>query len=304
MTRRPRLHPGVTRVQTKMTTPGPRRHPRPDPSQTPVVVAQDHSSDSSEDSPSSSSSQGSGAQDDGESDGSKRKARRKKKSRKVSSRESDDEQPEDEHKADAVKVSDGSETGAKMDQTGVDSGYGGGANRAASMGASGDGLGALEGLRYMSGAKGYVPLPTSLPSMAALESLTDDLEAYSNQLFENLEQTNVEVYDKVLEGFKDTGGKSKTFTEEVGAMALAFFANVKGIEGHLAKPDATAFAEAIEASKEHIIGFIEEVSEAEMIYETGEVNFDKILESVTKEIKAYIQEKGMEQRKDYTSKSV
>ena len=201
-----------------------------------------------------------------------------------------------------MKISDSPEDGAKTDRTAGDSGVGEGTNGAASMGPSGDGRAALAGLRHMLSVKGSVPLPTTLPSMATLESLTNNLEAYSDELFKWLEETNMEVYQKVLTGFKDTGGKCKTFIHEMGVLALTFFAKAEEMEGDLAKTDAKAFKEAMVASKAHIIGLIQEVAEAEDIYDSGEVTFDKMLASVAEQIKVYIQQQGTEQCASYKKK--
>ena len=194
-----------------------------------------------------------------------------------------------------MKISDGPEEGTKTDRTGGDSGIGDGTNGTALAILSGVGVVALVGLRQMSGAKGSLPLPTTLPSMATLEVLTNDLEGYSDTLFKSLEETNLVVYDKVLAGFKDSGGKYKTFIHEMGAMAITFFAKAKEMEGELAKTDAKAFEEAMEVSKGHVIGLIQEVAEAEEIYDSAEVMFDKMLASVADQIKTYIKLKGVEQ---------
>ena len=85
----------------------------------------------------------------------------------------------------------------------------------------------------------------------------------------------------------------------MGALAVTFFTQAKQMEGGLAKCDAKAFDEAMNASKDHIIGLIEEVAEAEDIYDSGEANFDSILASLTKEIKEYVKLKGEEQRREY-----
>ena len=57
--------------------------------------------------------------------------------------------------------------------------------------------------RYAADIKraGSLPLPTTLPSMATLEALTDDLEGLSEKMFKKLEETNIKVYNKVLQGF-------------------------------------------------------------------------------------------------------
>ena len=144
---------------------------------------------------------------------------------------------------------------------------------------------AVLGVRYAAGFKGAgsLPLPTTLPSMATLEALTDDLEKLSEKMFKSQEETNIKVYDKVLQGFKDTSGKCKDFIHDMGALVVTFFSQAEKMEQDLAKSDAEAFREAISASKGHVCGLIEEVAEAEGIYNSGEARFDSILASVAKE---------------------
>ena len=74
------------------------------------------------------------------------------------------------------------------------------------------------------------------------------------------------------------------------------------MEGGLAKCDARAFEEAMDASKDHVIHLIQEVADAEGIYEKSEAHFDKILVSVAEQVKEYIALKGEEQRKAYKAK--
>ena len=254
------------------------------------------SEDSSQDSPSSKSSDHkSDAQSDAKGDIPKREVRWKKKPHQSSDAESDGESnPRD------VKTGDNPED-AKAKETPHDSGIGNGTTASPTTGLSGDGVVALLGIRPTSGAggRGSLPLPTTLPSMATLEVLMDDLEKLSEKMFKSLEETNIVVYDKVLRGFKDTSGKCKTFIHEMGALAVTFFAQAKQMEDGLAKCDAKAFDEAMNASKGHIIGLIEEVAEAEDIYDSGEANFDSILVSLAKEIKEYVKLKGEEQRREY-----
>ena len=157
------------------------------------------------------------------------------------------------------------------------------------------------GLHYAVGigGTGSLPFPTTLPSMATLEALTDDLEKLSGKMFKSLEETNIAVYDKVLQGFKDTSGKCKGFIHDMGALVVTFFAQAEKMEQDLAKCDAEAFHEALNASKGYVCGLIQEVAEAEGIYNVGEVSFDSILVSVTKEIKAFVRQEGEKQRKEY-----
>ena len=135
--------------------------------------------------------------------------------------------------------------------------------------------------------------------MTTLEALTNDLEELSEKMFKSLEETNIKVYDKVLLGFKDTSGKCKDFIHDMGALVTTFFGQAEKMEQGLAKCDAEAFREVINASKGHVCGLIEEVADADSIYNSGEAKFDSILASVAKEVKAFVRQEGDKQRKKY-----
>ena len=255
------------------------------------------SEDSSQDSASSRSGSSEGdANSDTQGDAPRRKVRQKKKPHQSFNAESDEES--------APKVMT-DKTGGNADgeakRTSQDSGLGDGATAHPVTGSSGAGAAALLGTRHAADAGGIgpLPLPTTLPSMATLEVLTGDLEKLGGKLFQGLEETNLAVYDKVLQGFKDTSGKCKNFIHEMGSLVVTFFAQAEEMEKGLAKCDAMAFCEVMSASKGHVCGLIEQVAEAEGIFDAGEANFESVLVSVTKEVKAYVQLRGDEQRKEY-----
>ena len=67
-----------------------------------------------------------------------------------------------------------------------------------------------------------LPLPTRLPSMDVLEQLGDDLYAYSGELFRGLEETSLAMLDRILLGFKRSGGRTREYIYETAAIALNF----------------------------------------------------------------------------------
>ena len=169
------------------------------------------SEDSSKSSRSSSGGASSKAESDGDSDGvNRQKVLRCKKSRRSGSES--EGKPKDTQSGDDTK-GDGTEPESR------DSGVGDGVTP---MVSSGDGAAAVVGMKFIAGAprKGTLPAPTTLPPMAALQTLTDDLEALSDKMFQDLEEVNLQVYNKVLKGFKDTGGKCRTFIQEMGALVV------------------------------------------------------------------------------------
>ena len=270
------------------------------------------SGDSSSDSSSSHSGSGEGdANSDAQSDVvTKRKVRRKKKPRK-SNKDSDEAVPK------VMVAETGSHSNDDVKRTSQDSGVGEGATanpiddhaEADPMddGANADppglfGLNAAAlGRRYATGVigAGCLPLPSTLPSMTTLEALTNDLEELSEKMFKSLEEANIKVYDKVLLGFKDTSGKCKDFIHNMGALVTTFFSQAEKLEQGLARCDAEALREAINASKGYVCGLIEEVADAESIYNSAEAKFDSILASVAKEVKAFVCQEGDKQRKKY-----
>ena len=72
-----------------------------------------------------------------------------------------------------------------------------------------------------------LPLPTQLPSMDHLEKLADDLCAYSGELFWGLEETSMAMLDRVLSGFKRSGGRAREYIYETAAIAINFFSRAR-----------------------------------------------------------------------------
>ena len=69
-----------------------------------------------------------------------------------------------------------------------------------------------------------MPLPTRLPSMQVLEELANDLYAYSGELFWGLEETSMAMLDRILSGFKRSGGRTQEYIQETAAIAINFLA--------------------------------------------------------------------------------
>ena len=156
------------------------------------------------------------ANSDAQGDAPRRKVRQKKKPHQSFNAESDEESAP---KVMSDKTSGNPDGEAK--RTSQDSGLGNGATTHPVTGSFGAGTVALLGVRHAANAGGIgpLPLPTTLPSMATLEALTGDLEKLGGKLFRGLEETNLAVYNKVLQGFKDTSGKCKNFIHEMGSVS-------------------------------------------------------------------------------------
>ena len=141
------------------------------------------------------------------------------------------------------------------DQTAVsrDSGLG--------VSGSGDGVGAGTKASAVASNPGVnlsagLPLSTQLPSMDFLERLADDLYAYSGELFRGLEEMSMAMLDKVLSGFKKSGGRAREYIFETAAIAINFFSRAGDIEAELESSKALKFREAVNGMKESICDLI------------------------------------------------
>ena len=88
-----------------------------------------------------------------------------------------------------------------------------------------------------------LPLPTRLPSVETLEELANDLYAYSGELFHGLEDTSMAMLDRILSGFKKSGGRARDYIHETAAIALNFFDRVSEMEAELESSEVLRFLE-------------------------------------------------------------
>ena len=147
-----------------------------------------------------------------------------------------------------------------------------------------------------------LPLPTQLPSMDHLEKLADDLCAYSGELFRGLEETSMAMLDRVLSGFKRSGGRARQYIYETAAIAINFFSRAGDMEAELESSEALKFREAVNGMKESIRDLIGRTASAEESYKDAAAHFDNILSSVSKELKEFIELQGEGQCQAYVAK--
>ena len=147
-----------------------------------------------------------------------------------------------------------------------------------------------------------LPLPTQLPSMDLLEKLADDLYAYSGELFQGLEETSMAILDRVLSGFKRSGGRAWEYIYETAAITINFFSRAGDMEAELESSEALKFREAVNGMKESIRDLIRQTASAEESYEDIAAHFDNILSSVSDELKEFIESQGKEQCQAYITK--
>ena len=147
-----------------------------------------------------------------------------------------------------------------------------------------------------------LPLPTQLPSMDHLERLANDLYAYSGELFRGLEETSMAMLDRVLSGFKRSGGHAREYIYETAAIAINFFSQAGDMEAELELSEALKFREAVNGMKESIRDLIRRTALVEESYEDAAAHFDNILSSVSNELKEFIESQGEEQRQAYIAK--
>ena len=200
--------------------------------------------------------------------------------KKKEDQESEDES-DDQSKApkDQTAVSRDSSLGTSS------SGYGIGAGAKVGAIASNPGVNLSTGL----------PLPTQLPSMDLLERLADDLYAYSGELFWGLEETSMAMLDRVLSGFKRSGGRTREYIYETAAIAINFFSRAGDMEVELESSEALKFREAVNGMKESIRDLIRQTALAEESYEDAAAHFDNILALVSDELKEFVESQGEKQ---------
>ena len=187
------------------------------------------------------------------------------------------------------------------DQTAVlnDSGLGtSGSGDSVGTGTKTDTVVSYPGVNFSTG----LPLPTQLPSIDLLERLADDLYAYSRELFRGLEGTSMAMLDRVLSGFKKSGGRTREYIFETAAIAINFFSRARDMEKELELSEALKFREAVDSMKESIRDLIGRTASAEETYEDAAANFDNFLASVSDERKEYVELQGEEQRQTYIAK--
>ena len=149
-----------------------------------------------------------------------------------------------------------------------------------------------------------LPLPTRLPSMDVLEQLGDDLYAYSGELFRGLEETSLAMLDRILSGFKRSGGHTREYIYETAAITINFFSRAGDMEAELESSKALKFREVVNGMKESIRDLIKQTALAEESYENAAANFDNILASVLDEVKEFVESHGEEQHQAYISRSM
>ena len=143
-------------------------------------------------------------------------------------------------------------------------------------------------------------LPTQLLSMELLEQLADDLYAYSGELFRGLEETSMAMLDRILSGFKRSGGRAREYIHETAA--INFFSRAGDMEAELESSEALKFREAVNGMKESIRDLIRRTASAEESYEDAAAHFDNILSSVSDELKEFVESQGKEQCQAYIAK--
>ena len=147
-----------------------------------------------------------------------------------------------------------------------------------------------------------LPLPTRLPSVETLEELANDLYAYSGELFRGLEETSMAMLDRILSGFKKSGGRAHDYIHETAAIALNFFSRAGEMEADLESSEVPKFQDAINGMKDSIRDLIRWTSLAEESYEEVAAQFDNILASVSDELREFVEAWGEEQHREYIAK--
>ena len=110
------------------------------------------------------------------------------------------------------------------------------------------------------------------------------------------------MLDRILSGFKRSGGCTREYIHETAAIAINFFSRAGDMEAELESSEALKFWEAVNGMKESIRDLIRRTTLAEESYEDAAAQFDNILSSVSDELKEFVESQGEEQRQAYISK--
>ena len=258
-----------------------------------VSVASKSEQSSSEDSSKDSSSDGGSSSSSSEEESPKLKVKPKRKHAcsGEASGDSEEDAPTKKKKRVKAKSDEGSDgEKAKADPPGDK-------NSSSGFGGSGRGDSGSNGGRGSAPNPGW-PFP-NLPMMDMLEKLGNDLYKYSKELFNNLEQTSMKVYDKVFNGFQDTGSITRNFCCKVTAIAINFFHEVEQLEENLESVDQVRFKIALNKMREQITEMMERAAQAEIVYKEGTKNFETILQNLTVNIKEFVETAGKTQYQEY-----
>ena len=110
------------------------------------------------------------------------------------------------------------------------------------------------------------------------------------------------MLDRILSGFKKSGGRAHDYIHETAAIALNFFSRAGEMEADLESSKVPKFRNAINGMKDSIRDLIRRTSLAEESYEEAAVQFDNILASVSDELREFVEARGEEQRREYIAK--
>ena len=138
--------------------------------------------------------------------------------------------------------------------------------------------------------------------MGALEELANDLYAYSGELFRGLEETSMAMLDRILSGFKKSGGCTRDYIHETATIALNFFSRAGEMEAELESSEVLKFRNAVNGMKDSIRDLIRQTTMAEESYEEAVAQFDNILSSVSDELKEFVEARGEGQHQEYITK--
>ena len=110
------------------------------------------------------------------------------------------------------------------------------------------------------------------------------------------------MLDRILSGFKRSGGCTQEYIHETATIAINFFSRAGDMEAELESSEALKFRAAVNGMKESIRDLIRRTALAEESYEDVVAQFDNILSSISDELKEFVEAQGEEQRQEYISK--
>ena len=110
------------------------------------------------------------------------------------------------------------------------------------------------------------------------------------------------MLDRILSGFKKSGGRTRDYIHETATIALNFFNKASEMEAELESSEVLKFRNAVNGMKDSVRDLIRRTSVAEESYEEAAAQFDNILASVSDELKEFVEAQGEGQRQAYIAK--
>ena len=130
----------------------------------------------------------------------------------------------------------------------------------------------------------YTKATGSGATMDCLRHLSEDIIEMSRQLNHKMELATLALFDKVKDGFSDTGGVVQQFVGDMSKLATDFFMDARMYEAKLDSADTEAFYSVVLGFQEKVDTLLRQAATLEEMYKHSKALFDDILVTMHHEI--------------------